>query len=129
MSTYSNAPTRSWQFPAWSPWAVLLTTLTLVAVGWSVLAPGPDGRLAPVDVDGAWPFADEEVEVYCQGGNPTVNVDGDRYALSDSLRGSADLRTFDLDLSDDVWLRRDGGTKVPLAPVTEAAQRFCDAGR
>ena len=128
MSTHSNAPTSSWNLPAVNPWAVLATTVVVVALGWWVLAPGPDARLTPEDVDGPWPFAAQEAAVYCLSGSPSIELDGVRYALADGLRSRPELATFDLDMPDDVWLRRESGTKVSLGPVTEEATRVCNAG-
>lgn len=125
MSTYGDAPTRSWNLPLVRPLAVLLTTVAVVGAGWLAFAPGPDGRLVPADVDGDWPFVDQEVEVFCRNGSPVVEVDDVRYALTAALRGRPDLQTFDLDVSDDVWVRRPNGTKATLGPVTEAAARIC----
>lgn len=122
MSTYSNTPTDSWNLPAVSPLAVLLTTVAFVVAVWLLLAPGPDGSLTPSQVDGAWPFVDQEVEVHCPGGSPTVDVDGVRYALSGS---GPNLEALTLDMSDDVWLSRDNGVKVSLGPVTAAATEIC----
>lgn len=127
MNTYSDAPTSFWNLPAWSPWAALLAIAVLALTGWWVFTPGPNGRLVPADIAAEWPFADREVDVFCRLDSPVLEVDGARYALTSELHGQTDLQTFDLDMSDDVWLVRDGGTKVSLGPVTEAATQICDA--
>ena len=125
MSTHSGAPTPSWNLPLPRPAAVVLGIVALVALGWPVLQPFPDGTLTAADVDGPWPFAQAEVDVVCRGGGATVDLASGPDALSSSLRAAGDLHTFDLDTDDTVWLRGDEGTKVPLEPARRAAERIC----
>lgn len=125
MTTYSDAPTSTWQLPGWAAGGVLLALLGLVAVGWFVLRPTPVGVLTADTVDGAWPFAVAEVEVHCRGAFATVDVDGTAYAISNELRSAPDLATFDLATGDDVWLERDDGTKLSLHWVRTAAEDLC----
>ena len=90
-----------------------------------VLQPWPDATLSAEDVEGPWPFAVGEIDVHCRGGGAFAVVGGRAYALSTDLRAAPDLDTFDLDTSDEVWLRRADGTKVPLQPIREAAEAVC----
>ena len=124
MTTYSNAPTGTWNQPVWSALGVLATLVAVLGVGWFLLRSDP-AVLTPGDIDGDWPFAAAQVEVHCRATAASAVVDGTAYALSPELRSAPDLATFDLAADDGVWLERPNGTKVPLQPVIDAAEARC----
>lgn len=125
MTTYSNAPTGTWNQPLWSSLGVFATLVVVVVSGWLLLRSDPAAVLTAGDIDGDWPFAAEQVEVHCRATAAYAVVDGTGYALSPELRSAPDLATLDLDTDDGVWLERANGTKVPLQPVIDAAEAHC----